>query len=101
MRASAERGQAQIEAVVAIVVLLLSVAFAVKAVGSVGTVLVADAATHAGALAQAAGGDGASVARRALPGGLRAAARVRVRDGEVRVRMPFGGSAAFSRVPGG
>jgi hypothetical protein len=93
-RARDQKGQAAVELVAAIPVLLVvtlvvgQLAIAGYALWSAGT------AARAGARADYVGGDAESAARRSLPAPLRTGATVRERDGvTVRVRAP-------SLVPG-
>lgn len=91
--AARERGQASVE-LVAVVPLLLLVALAFAQLLVVGYALwSAGDAARAGARAALVGGDPERVAERAVPGPFRA--RVRVRDARVRVEL-----AAPALVPG-
>jgi hypothetical protein len=98
---AAEDGQAQIELVAAIGVLIVVAILGIRAAATIDAALVADAATHAGGLAQSAGGDGVAVARRALPKNARSKSRVRAAAGAVSVRFPPVRSVVWSRLPGG
>jgi hypothetical protein len=94
---SRERGQAAVELLAALPVVLL-VALAVTQVMVVGyaSVLAGNAA-EAGALALAGGRDPRAAARAALPGWSRARGEVSVNGGEVRVRLR---PPALLRPPG-
>ena len=87
MTAARQHGQATVEAI-ALLPLLLVVALAAAQLLAVGyaSVLAGNAA-EAAALAVAGGGDPRPAARRALPGWSRAHARVSVDGGEVRVLL--------------
>jgi hypothetical protein len=82
-----ERGQAAVELVAAVpLVLLLALVIAqVLAVGYAG--VLAGNAAEAGALAMAGGGDPRAAARAALPGWSRAHGEIAMQAGEVRVRL--------------
>ncbi|MFN2617881.1 MAG: pilus assembly protein [Thermoleophilaceae bacterium] len=82
-----EAGQASVELLGAVPVVVLAglVVLQLLAVGYAG--VLAGSAAEAGALALAAGRDGPGAVRRALPGWSRARARVSVRGGRVRVRL--------------
>jgi hypothetical protein len=84
---SAERGQAVVE-LLATLPLVLVIALVIAQVMAVGyaSVLAGNAA-EAGALAVAGGGDPRAAAREALPGWSRARGRVSVRGGEVMVHL--------------
>jgi hypothetical protein len=84
---SAERGQAAVELLATLPVVLL-VALVVAQAMAVGyaSVLAGNAA-EAGALALAGGSDPRAAARAALPGWSRARGRVAVKGGEVTVRL--------------
>jgi hypothetical protein len=83
----AERGQASIE-LLGVLPLLIAVALAAAQLLAVGySSVLAGNAAEAGALALAGGGDPRSGAREALPGWSRAHARVSVSGGEVRVEL--------------
>ena len=86
-RRQAERGQASLE-LIATMPLLLLTALAVTQVMAVGyaSVLAGNAA-EAGALALAGGGDARAAARAALPGWSGARGRVAVKGGGVTVRL--------------
>jgi hypothetical protein len=82
-----QSGQAAIEVLGALPVLLL-LGLALCQLLAVGyAALLAANAAEAGALAVAGGADAAASARRALPGWTRAGASVRVRGGRVTVRV--------------
>jgi hypothetical protein len=86
-QAHEERGQASVE-LVATVPLLLVLALAVMQVLAVGYAnVLAGNAAEAGALALAGGGDAPAAVRAALPGWTRAHGRVSVEGGEVTVRL--------------
>lgn len=86
-RASGERGQASLELLGALPVLLVValVAFQLLAVGYAS--VLAGSAAEAGALAMAAGADVPAGVRESLPGWSRARARVESGRGRVRVRL--------------
>jgi hypothetical protein len=86
-RGAREGGQASIE-LLCLLPLLLALALAAAQMLAVGyaSVLAGNAA-EAGALTLAGGGDPRAGVRVALPGWSRAGARVEVSDGEVRVRL--------------
>lgn len=92
---TSERGQATVEVLGAIPVVLLvgMVALQLLAVGY--SAVLAGTAAEAGALALAAGGDARAGVTESLPGWSRARARVTVSRGTVRVRLrppsPFEG----------
>ena len=82
-----ERGQAAVE-LVALIPMLVGIGLALLQLLAVGYASVlAGAAAEAGALALAAGGDPRAGAKEALPGWSRARARVSVSGGEVAVRL--------------
>lgn len=87
LQLSPERGQASVELLGAVPVVLLVglVAFQLLAVGY--AKVQAGAAAEAGALALVAGGDVTAAARESLPGWSRAGARVTEDHGSVRVRL--------------
>jgi pilus assembly protein CpaE len=87
MRRSAGRGQASVELLGSLpVILVLGVAcFQLLAVGY--SAVLAGNAAEAGALALVGGGDAAEAARGSLPGWSRARGRVEVGGGRVRVRL--------------
>ena len=87
MSGGGERGQATLE-LLGLLPLLLAVALAGAQLLAVGySSILAGNAAEAGALALAGGGDPGRGARAALPGWSRAHARVSVSGGEVRVRL--------------
>lgn len=90
-----ERGQAGIETVVALPLLLLALLAAAEAAAWAGASVLASTAAGAGARALARGEPPEAAARRELPGPFRGLARVASEQGVVRVsiRMP-------SLVPG-
>jgi hypothetical protein len=82
-----ERGQASVE-LLGLLPLLLAVALAAAQLLAVGySSVLAGNAAEAGALALAGGGDPRASVRDALPGWSRAHARVSVSGGEVRVQL--------------
>jgi hypothetical protein len=85
--AAGARGQASVELLAALPLLLAvaAAAFQLLAVGY--SSVLAGSAAEAGALALAGGGDARAGAREALPGWSRARAQVSVRGGEVRVHL--------------
>lgn len=84
---SGQRGQALVELVAGIPAVLL-VGLVVAQLLAVGySAVLAGSAAEAGALAVAGGSDAPARVREALPGWTRARARVRVRGGEVTVRL--------------
>jgi hypothetical protein len=86
-RAGGDRGQASVE-LLAVLPVLLAVALAAAQVLAVGySSVLAGNAAEAGALALAGGGDARAAARSALPGWSRARAHVSIERGEVRVRL--------------
>jgi hypothetical protein len=87
VRPAGERGQASLE-LLGVLPLLLAAALAGAQLLAVGysSVLAANAA-EAGALALAGGADARASVRRALPGWWRAHAQVSLSAGEVRVRL--------------
>jgi hypothetical protein len=87
VRRRAARGQATVE-VIALVPLIVAVALGLLQLLAVGYASVlAGTAAEAGALAVAAGNDGRTAARQALPGWSRARARVDVDGGRVEVEL--------------
>ena len=93
----AERGQASIE-LLAGLPLLLAAALAAGQLLLTGYALsLADGSAEAGAIAAAAGGDAAEAAREALPGWARERAEIDTGDGRVRVELaPPAPSAALA-----
>ncbi|MFN8161078.1 MAG: hypothetical protein U0R52_08590 [Solirubrobacterales bacterium] len=83
----AERGQASVESVGAVVLLALAALVSLQLLAAGYTLTLADGAAEAGALALAAGRPAASAARAALPGWAANRMRVAVRRGAVRVRL--------------
>jgi pilus assembly protein CpaE len=84
-----ERGQASVELVAILPALVLCVLIAGHAVAAGWALWSAAGAARAGARAEHVGGDGEAVARRALPGSLRAGAEVEGGDAiRVEVRAP-------------
>ncbi len=109
--AVAERGQASVEAVAALALLLAAGALALQLLAAGYALSLADGAAEAGALALAAGRQAKPAALDSLPGWAADRARVRVRGGEVSVAIappallpPLAGrlavdSSAFARGP--
>ncbi|HEX5375584.1 MAG TPA: hypothetical protein VFW48_05440 [Solirubrobacterales bacterium] len=109
---SRESGQAAVEAVAAIPLLLLAGAVALQLLLAGYAVVLADGAAEAGALALAAGRPAKPAAGKALPGWAEEDLEVAVRGGEVTVRLrapsPLPGlagalavtSSAFARPAG-
>jgi hypothetical protein len=83
-----EGGQATVEAVAAISLLLLAGSIALQLLIAGYALTLADGAAEAGALALAAGRPAKGAVREALPGWARDDADVWVRGGEVTVRLP-------------
>ena len=93
-----ERGQALVEVIAAVPVLLLVGLVLLQALAVGYAAVLAGTAAHAGALALAAGGDARAGVRESLPGWSRAGARVEVAGGQVRVRLrPPSPLAALAR----
>jgi pilus assembly protein CpaE len=87
MSDGAERGQASVE-LLGVLPVLLAVALAAAQLLAVGySSVLAGNAAEAGALALAGGGDPRAGVRDALPGWSRAHARVSVSGGEIRVQL--------------
>jgi len=87
VRAPGERGQASVE-LIGLLPLLIAVALAAAQLLAVGySSVLAGNAAEAGALALAGGDDPRAGAREALPGWSRVHARVSVSGGEVRVEL--------------
>lgn len=82
-----ERGQASVELLGALPVVLLVGAVLLQLLAVGYSASLAGAAAEAGALAVAGGGDARDAARAAVPGWSRARMTVRSGDGRVRVRM--------------
>jgi Flp pilus assembly protein TadG len=83
----AERGQATVELVAALPVLLLAALVALQLFVAGYALTLADGAAEAGALALASGGSAAEGARAALPGWAEDDVSVAVEGGEVSVRL--------------
>ena len=81
------RGQAAVELVAALPVLLLVAALALQLLIAGYALSLADGAAEAGALALASGGSAREAARAALPGWARADVVVDVEGGRVNVRL--------------
>lgn len=86
-RLGGQRGQALVEVVGAVPVVLLLGLVLLQTLAVGYSAVVAGTAAHAGALALAAGGDARAGVRESLPGWSRVRARVDVSDGRVRVRL--------------
>lgn len=86
-RLACERGQALVELLGALPVVLIVGLVLMQALAVGYAAVVAGTAAHAGALALAAGADARSGVRESLPGWSRARARVEVSGGRVRVRL--------------
>jgi len=84
---SSERGQATIEVLGALPVVLLIGMLGLQLLAVGYSAVLAGTAAEAGALALAAGGDARAGVRESLPGWSRARARVTVSGGTVRVRL--------------
>jgi hypothetical protein len=82
-----EGGQATVEAVAAIYLLLLAGSIVLQLLVAGYALTLADGAAEAGALALAAGRPAKRAAREALPGWARDGAEVSVRGGEVTLRL--------------
>jgi Flp pilus assembly protein TadG len=89
-----ERGQASVELVAALPVLLLAALLSLQLLAAGYALTLADGAAEAGALALASGGSAGDAARDALPGWARDDVTVAVDGDEVSVRLrppsPFG-----------
>ena len=106
-----QRGQATIEALAAIPLLLLAGILSLQLLLTGYALTLADGAAEAGALALASGRPAREAVRESLPGWARESAEVSVRGGEVALRLrppsPLPGlgdflavtSTAFARVP--
>lgn len=93
-----ERGQALVELVAGLPVMLAVGLVLLQLLASGYSVVLAGAAAEAGALALAGGDDPRSAVERALPGWSRAGARVEVGEDSVRVRLrPPSPIAALAR----
>lgn len=109
----AERGQASVEAIAALPLLLLTGLVALQLLAAGYSLTLADGAAEAAALARAAGRPARGAARAALPGWAQNRVRVSVSRGAVSVRLrppsPFATladglavtSTAAARRPGG
>jgi hypothetical protein len=86
-RRAGERGQATVEAVAAIPLLLLAGVVALQLMATGYLLTLADGAAEAGALALASGRPAREVATATLPGWVEERAEVAVRGGEVNVRL--------------
>ena len=87
--ADARSGQASVEFVAVLPALAVSLILAAQAVAAGWALWSAGVAARAGARAEQVGGDARAVARRALPGPLRAGSVIHDEDGvRVRVRVP-------------
>jgi hypothetical protein len=82
-----ERGQATVELVAAMPVLLAAALIALQLLVAGYALTLADGAAEAGALALASGGSAAAAARAALPGWAEDDVAVSVRGGTVTVRL--------------
>ncbi len=82
-----ERGQAAVELVAALPVLLLAALVALQLLAAGYAMTLADGAAEAGALALASGGSAADAARGALPGWAEDDVAVSVQGGRVIVRL--------------
>ena len=112
-RISASSGQATVELLAAIPLLLLAGSIALQLLAAGYALALADGAAEAGALALAAGRPARVAARESLPGWAADRAEVEVRGGEVSVRLrppsPLAAVAdrlsvtshAYARAPGG
>lgn len=88
MRTGTEGGQAAVELVAAVPVLLLAALLALQLLATGYALTLADGAAEAGALALASGRPAASAAREALPGWAADDVQVEVSGGRVTVRLP-------------
>jgi len=86
-RGTGQRGQATVEAIAAIPLLLLAGTIALQLLLAGRALTLADGAAEAGALALAAGRPAEAAAREALPGWAEEDVEVTVRGGEVVVRV--------------
>ena len=84
---AAERGQASVELLGALPVVLLVGAVLLQALALGYSAALAGSAAEAGALAAAGGGDAVAAARDAIPGWSRAGMRVDSQGGRVAVRL--------------
>lgn len=87
LRHPGSRGQATVELLAALPLLLILGLVLLQALAVGYAVVLAGTAAEAGALAKAAGGDAEKGARESLPGWSRAKARVTERGGTVRVHL--------------
>lgn len=93
-----ERGQASVE-LIALIPLLVALLFAAWQGLVAGQAWwLAAAAARAAARADLVGADALAAARRELPGGMRRRVRVRVVGGEVVVRLPIHGIAGLGHL---
>jgi hypothetical protein len=111
-RPGSERGQATVELVAGLPLLLLTALLALQLLAAGYALTLADGAAEAGAVAIASGRDPSRAARSALPGWARDGAAVQVQGGRVSVRVrppaPLGfvadrlslKSSAWARRPG-
>lgn len=83
----AERGQASVELIAAVPVLMLSALVCLQLLVAGYALTLADGAAEAGALALASGAPADDAARSALPGWARASVEVSSRRGAVSVRL--------------
>src|SRR3954467_13048890 len=83
----AERGQATVELVAALPVLVLAALVALQLLAAGYSMTLADGAAEAGALALASGGSATEAARGAVPGWAEDDVSVSVRGGRVTVRL--------------
>jgi hypothetical protein len=98
-RGASQRGQAAVELVAVLPLLLALVAGAWQLAVAGQAVSLAGSAARAAARAQALGGDPTLAARRVLPTRLERGLRVRaLADGAVRVSLPIPGVLAVRRV---
>jgi Flp pilus assembly protein TadG len=93
-RIRGDRGQATVELVAAVPVLLLAALLSLQLLAAGYSLTLADGAAEAGALALAEGGSASEAARHALPGWAGDSVAVTVRGEQVSVRLrppsPFG-----------
>lgn len=99
-----ERGQATVEAIAAVPLLLLAGAIALQLLLTGYVLTLVDGAAEAGALALAGGRPAKSAAREALPGWAEDEAEITVSGGEVAVRLhvpsPLPGAAHAPALTG-
>lgn len=86
-RRASQRGQASVELVAALPMLLLTALVALQLLAAGYTLTLVDGAAEAGALALASGQPAAAAARNALPGWAGRAADIEVRGGRVSVSL--------------